>query len=389
MVIILPCQGRNTGSIPVTRSRLKLFMDQPSAFQSAHPLSRKKIWKKMTDKSPWFFIVSVILGFAFWGVRLAYSPDGINTFDNILSLVVFLLLFFGTAAIFFAYFRLYIKRYYYDCDADFITIKKGVFTPREIHVQYRKIQDVYVDQDLLDRLFGIYDVHIASATSLSGASAHIDGVDKNVAEDIKNFLLQKIKGGDRTEVSSPVLAAEKNQTISFSGNVSSLSYPISGRWVAYSLITAFLYSLLIPALLVVGASDVFEDPQIGSFFTFERVIMIYVALVVLSLLAKILWLIIWKKNYHFEFFKDYILLRTSFISREEKHVPYKRVQDVSLHQNILERIFGIGTVIIENAAQVGANTASNVKLVGQKYDKAQELTAIIKKIINPIRESDL
>src|SRR6185503_6801296 len=65
----------------------------------------------------------------------------------------------------------YIQRYYYSADADFLTIKKGVIMPAEIHVQYRKIQDVYVDQDLTDRIFGIYDVHVASATATSAMEA--------------------------------------------------------------------------------------------------------------------------------------------------------------------------------------------------------------------------
>ena len=59
--------------------------------------------------------------------------------------------------------------------------------PAQIHVQYGKIQDVYVDQDLLDRILGIYDVHISSATYSSGIEAHIDGVDKVGAEGLKNL----------------------------------------------------------------------------------------------------------------------------------------------------------------------------------------------------------
>lgn len=62
-----------------------------------------------------------------------------------------------------------------------------------IRFQHERIQDVYVDQDLLDRIFGLYDVHLSSATVSSGMEAHIDGVEKQAAEDLRNILLQTVQ----------------------------------------------------------------------------------------------------------------------------------------------------------------------------------------------------
>ncbi|MEI7478082.1 MAG: hypothetical protein WCJ81_06425 [bacterium] len=63
--------------------------------------------------------------------------------------IAVLLLYFVAYAV---YIKTYIKRYYYAGEDYFITIKKGVFTTAEIHVQWGKIQDVYVDQDIVDRI---------------------------------------------------------------------------------------------------------------------------------------------------------------------------------------------------------------------------------------------
>ena len=35
------------------------------------------------------------------------------------------------------------------------------------------------------------------------------------------------------------------------------------------------------------------------------------------------YLLVWKKNFYFEFMPDYILLRTGVLNKEEKHMPYK------------------------------------------------------------------
>lgn len=91
------------------------------------------------------------------------------------------------------YQRWYFAVYFYDLTPDFIRIRKGPITPREITIPYERIQDVYVDQDLLDRIFGLYDVHLSTATISSGMEAHIDGVEKQAAEGLRTIILETIK----------------------------------------------------------------------------------------------------------------------------------------------------------------------------------------------------
>ena len=173
---------------------------QISEFQTKFPLSvRRKFWKKMITSVFGYYIFSMII----FGPMLAVLVVSLPSIPNVsynssamiaLSLFSFPFILLLLIALFRGwYLKYYIKYYYYSADQDFLTIKKGVFGPREIHVQYRKIQDVYVDQDILDRIMGLYDVHIASATVASGMEAHIDGVNEVVAKGLKDFLLNSIK----------------------------------------------------------------------------------------------------------------------------------------------------------------------------------------------------
>ena len=91
------------------------------------------------------------------------------------------------------YQRWYYAVYFYDLTPDFIQIKKGPITPKEITIPYERIQDIYVDQDLLDRIFGLYDVHLSSATISSGMEAHIDGVEKSAADGLRKMLLETVQ----------------------------------------------------------------------------------------------------------------------------------------------------------------------------------------------------
>ena len=87
----------------------------------------------------------------------------------------------------------YYQVYYYELTDDFITIRKRVFTPTEITIPYERIQDVNVDQDILDRAYGLYDVHLTSATVSSAMEAHIDGVEKEAAGGLRDKILNKLQ----------------------------------------------------------------------------------------------------------------------------------------------------------------------------------------------------
>jgi putative membrane protein len=155
------------------------------------PLSYKKIIKKTIAST----IKIIILLFAIWGF-LALTLGSIGqeaidwlraaTFEIFGGLLLVILLIY-------LYQRWYFAFYFYDLTPDFIQIKKGPITPREITLPYERIQDIYVDQDLLDRIFGLYDVHLSSATISSGMEAHIDGLEKQAAEGLRNILLQTVQ----------------------------------------------------------------------------------------------------------------------------------------------------------------------------------------------------
>ena len=154
------------------------------------PLSTKKGLKKtITGTLVWMILLLIILG-----VLVAVSSSGADTggWIGIATLGIFGLMFFILLVVY-LYQRWYYAVYFYDLTPDYIVIKKGPITPQEITIPYERIQDVYVDQDILDRIFGLWDVHVSTATNMSGAEAHIDGVKHDNANAIKELILAKIR----------------------------------------------------------------------------------------------------------------------------------------------------------------------------------------------------
>lgn len=151
------------------------------------PLSIKKVLKKTVAGT----LVWTILLLIIWGVFALSSSTGTGSWFGAATVGILGLLFFIILVVY-LYQRWYYAVYFYDLTSDYVVIKKGPITPREITIPYERIQDVYVDQDLLDRIFGLYDVHLSSATISSGIEAHIDGVEKPAADGLRAMLLQTV-----------------------------------------------------------------------------------------------------------------------------------------------------------------------------------------------------
>ncbi|MEI8229927.1 MAG: PH domain-containing protein [Candidatus Peregrinibacteria bacterium] len=160
------------------------------------PLSPKKIIKKTIVGSIFAIIVISIIGI--FGIPMlivilsnAFAQgENAQAFGGLIGILLFIDCI--TVILMAWYQRAYFAVYYYELTDDFIIIRKGPITPREITIPYERVQDVYVDQDIVDRMFGLYDVHLSSATVSSGMQAHIDGVEKPAADGLRALLLQTV-----------------------------------------------------------------------------------------------------------------------------------------------------------------------------------------------------
>jgi uncharacterized membrane protein YdbT with pleckstrin-like domain len=159
------------------------------------PLQKSKVIKKSLGATIGLivvagFIFSFFVGFLFGAIGVA--PQ-IRVLVLIVFSVFFLLLLCWTPV----YEQLYFTRYFYDMDDKNITIRKGVVAQKEITLPFSRITDVFVDQDVFDAMFGLYDVHISTPTQASGLFAHIDGVNKVGSQQLREMILERINRDKR------------------------------------------------------------------------------------------------------------------------------------------------------------------------------------------------
>ncbi|MEM5882503.1 MAG: PH domain-containing protein [Candidatus Aenigmatarchaeota archaeon] len=173
-----------------------------------YPLEKRKIIKKTIKATFSLYVLSFILfsigsswyhfinkeNYEFFPIINFLLYPFFEFLNFLYEIKIYLIILLAIYPIFkFLYEVEYFKTYFYDVREDFLIIKKGVFMPRETILSYEKIQDVYVYQDLFDRVFKLYDVHLSTIGCVSQMELHIDGVSKETAERLKSFLLGRVK----------------------------------------------------------------------------------------------------------------------------------------------------------------------------------------------------
>lgn len=112
----------------------------------------------------------------------------------------------------------------------------------------------------------------------------------------------------------------------------------------------------------------------------------------IMLLYIVIKLILDKKQYddlEYNFYATKVEYKDGFINKEEKELKYKYVREVSMHQNVLERMFDIGTIrIFTNASSGYTNSGSHSSMRGRNgiyihcVEDVQQQYQTVKQIID-------
>jgi membrane protein YdbS with pleckstrin-like domain len=100
--------------------------------------------------------------------------------------------------------------------------------------------------------------------------------------------------------------------------------------------------------------------------------------------------VLWKNRFAFVFLPDFISIQQGVIGREEKSLPYNTIQDVTVRQGVWERLCGVASVYIQNAApsvtamgggRQGMPVFNGIIIPGQTFERANTLASTLKKIL--------
>ena len=80
---------------------------------------------------------------------------------------------------------------------------------------------------------------------------------------------------------------------------------------------------------------------------------------VIWLLAFLVKLAEWRTT-HFVLTTDRLIVRSGVLSKQSREIPLERINDLSYHQSLFERLVGAGDLVIESAGERGQDTFSRI-----------------------------
>jgi len=80
----------------------------------------------------------------------------------------------------------------YTIDDEGVSMSWGFFFRREILLTYRRIQDIHVRRNIIQRWLGLASVAVQTASGTSGAEMTIEGILE--PEKLRDFLYKKMRG---------------------------------------------------------------------------------------------------------------------------------------------------------------------------------------------------
>jgi membrane protein YdbS with pleckstrin-like domain len=226
-----------------------------------------------------------------------------------------------------AYQWFYFKNYFYDITGNGLVIRKGVISSWDITLPPHKVQDVYLDQDLFDRIFGLYDLHLSSATDVSQREAHIDGVGKDDAEALRVMVLSW------ASKEAPPSSSEK-------------------------------------------PFEVMKPESIGMYATlFTNILVLFVfCLAVLGIFGLVLFIVLFPfvailsyldfKVMRYELRREGVFVRTGYLLPKESIFLYRNIQDVEERRGILDMIFGVRTLTVKTMTTASVSNA-NLRFISE------------------------
>ncbi len=132
------------------------------------------------------------------------EPRNITRPDNSL-LVYYLIVSLATFVAFpFVFLPLFVrfKTLRYEFGDEGVAMSWGLLFKREVYLTYRRVQDINVTRNILERWMGLAKVPIQTASGTSGATMKIEGI--RDPETLRDFLYARMRGARGQELTEKV-----------------------------------------------------------------------------------------------------------------------------------------------------------------------------------------
>ncbi len=231
------------------------------------------------------------------------------------------------------------RRFAYELGPETVDIASGVLSRREREIPYRRIQNVDVAQNAIQRLFDVAEVRIETAGG-GETEASLQYVSRAEADRLQSEISQR-----KRAVSDPAEDDASGETL----------FVLSDRELGIlGLVSADFRVLAVLSILLSGFAPAFAE--VGSPGV-ELLLVLGPAVGLVALAG--LWLVSGVRSilryYGFRLSRhgDELRYDRGLLQRYNGTIPLDKVQSVTIRENPLARALGYATLVIETAGYAG------------------------------------
>jgi putative membrane protein len=319
-----------------------------------------------------------------------------NEFDklNVLIGILSVLAFFVVMGIV-SYLKYRNFTFYIDHENDEFIITEGVFNKTKTTIQLFKIQQVNINQSLIQRLVGVYELAVDTAGS-NKKEGNIKAISHELALDLKVRLLEnenkKHENVDNSMIAQEEISTEKTIDsevpfikISF---LSLLKIGITSNYVkSFFILLAFFFTLFDHIKQITGR-DVLHDENIEDYVDESQVVKAFFILFIVFFLAVIAINLVKTIFTYFDYKiarqKGSLLLSYGLLNTKSTIIKPEKVQITSITQNYFQKKMNVLHLKIKQATG-GEKEERKLAIEIPGCDK-QEKDAILKLLFQKIPE---
>ena len=264
-------------------------------------------------------------------------------------------------------------------------INKGIFSKTQLTVQLDKIQQVNIDQNLLQKLIGIYGLKIDTAGA-DGQEVSIKAIDEKLANSLREHLLSRNTHNSTISTSENKMQAPNE--IPFLRVSLGTLFKVgltSNYGSSIALLLAFLYPLFHNAKELLNAFELDKgqvEHAVESLFTFFSLGILIAIILLVILTINIIRTLVKYFDFHISKHKHSLLLSAGLLAKKNTLLSPSKVQITSYRQNYFQKKMNLLNMNLKQASSGNVQNekqmqSANLEIPGCNPMERDELLKMI------------
>ncbi len=312
----------------------------------------------------------------------------------VVFLVVVLVIFVVLAVI--AYLKYRNFTFFLDEEKQEFVVQSGVLSKKKLSIGLDKIQQVNINQNVIQKLIGVYSLDIDTAGS-KDKEVSIKAIDHHSAQILKAKLLER-ENSKQEEVLTAEAPEENQQPLVSVGLLSLLKLGLTSNYgKSLAVLIAFFFTIF-DNVKNFFQDEVLTEEQIQEYIvetTFMTMLFVFGVLFLLTFIVNLIRTLI--KYYDFSIIKERtsLLISYGFFAKKNTLLNPKKAQIVSYSQNFFQKKLNVLSLRIRQASSEssgqdkksksasfivipGVNTAEKEQILQMIFNRAMAKGEVIK-----------